>query len=282
MIGLAQQKQLNDTIEKIASQAKGAVGVAVVDLDTKERFLFKADQQYPMQSVYKFPLALAILHQVDEGKLDLDQMVHLTKEDLQIPYASPLREKYPEGNVDVSLADILRYTVSQSDNNGCDVLFRLAGGTNAVHRYIRSLGVRDINIAATEREMGKSWDVQYTNWCTPSAMADLLEAFYTKKFLSNSSTTFLWKIMTETVSAPGRIKGQLPSNAIVAHKPGTSSTNAAGVTAATNDVGIVELNNGRRFIIAVFIKNSTAEMEAREKAIAQIAKLVSTYHVHDK
>ncbi|NQW43094.1 MAG: serine hydrolase [Bacteroidetes bacterium] len=34
---------------------------------------------FPMQSIYKFHLALAIIYQVDSGKFSLDQKIALTK-----------------------------------------------------------------------------------------------------------------------------------------------------------------------------------------------------------
>jgi hypothetical protein len=155
-----------------------------------------------MQSVYKFPLALAVLHEVDRGKLSLQRQVRLTPRDLLPDTWSPLREKYPQGNVDVTLEEVLRYTVSLSDNNGCDVLLRLLGGTRAVDRYVRSLGVEGIAIAATEEEMHRGWDVQFTNWCQPVAMLSLLGGFYRQKHLSKASTATLWKMMVETPHRP--------------------------------------------------------------------------------
>ena len=106
---------------------------------------------------------------------------------------------------------------------------------------MHKLGVKDISIVATEREMTKGWGVQYTNWTTPSAMTDLLYQFYTGKCLSHASTQFLMKLMTESANSDKRIKGLLPAGIIVAHKTGTSNTSAGGVTAAVNDLGIITL-----------------------------------------
>lgn len=70
---------------------------------------------------------------------------------------------------------------------------------------------------------------------------------------------------------PMRIKGLLPQGTVVAHKTGTDATRNAK-TAATNDVGIVTLPDGRRLAAAVFVKDSTAAQAEREGAIAKIAK----------
>ncbi len=83
----------------------------------------------PMLSVFKFHIALAVLNQVDKGNLTLDQKILIKKSDLLENTWSPLREKYPDGNVELPLSEIITYTVAQSDNNGCDILLRLIGGT---------------------------------------------------------------------------------------------------------------------------------------------------------
>lgn len=265
---------LKDTIAVIAASAKATVGVAVMDLNTRETLTVNREKKFPMQSVFKFPLAMAILDQVDRGKLQLQQKIKVSKNDLSIPFASPLRDKYPEGNIDITLAELLRYTVSQSDNNGCDILFRLAGGTKAVNDYIHSIGANDIAIVATEKEMGVNSAVQYTNWCKPEAMLLLLEKLHSGTVLSKKSNAFLWQLMIETVNAPKRIKGALPAGTVVGHKPGTSGTSKDGFTATTNDVGIVELPDKRRFAIVLFICDSAADRQSREGAMASITKII--------
>lgn len=271
---LGQRAALRQKIEGVIGTSRADVGVSVLHLEKGDTLTVNGQKHYPMQSVYKFPLAMAVLHQVDKGKLSLGQKIRLTRRDLLPNTWSPLRDKYPQANVDVSLEEILRYTVSQSDNNGCDVLFRLLGGTRPVDAYVRSLGVKGMAIAATEEEMHRAWDVQFTNWSEPAAMTALLKLFYQRKHLSAASTDLLWKLMVETSTGPDRIKGLLPKETVVAHKTGTSDTNARGIAAATNDAGIVTLPNGEHFAIVVYVANSPADAKTREATIARITRAV--------
>jgi beta-lactamase class A len=268
-------------IEKIIPEAKGTVGVAIMGLEDRETFLFNEGLRYPMQSVYKFPLAMAVLDQVDKGKLSLNQKIRVTPKDLLPNTWSPIREKYPKGNVDLKLSEILAYTVSQSDNNGCDILFRLLGGPKKVDAYVQNLGVKSIVIAATEEEMHSEWKVQFTNWCKPRAMLRLLDILYKGKALSKTSNDFLLKIMTETTSGPNKIKGLLPKNAQVAHKTGLSDTKD-GILAATNDAGIMTLPNGEHVAIVVFVSNTPVDEKTRDGVIAQISKAAWDYFLAKK
>ena len=268
-------------IEKIIPEAKGTVGVAIMGLEDRETFLFNEGLRYPMQSVYKFPLAMAVLDQVDKGKLSLNQKIRVTPKDLLPDTWSPIREKYPKGNIDLKLSEVLSYTVSQSDNNGCDILFRLLGGPQKVDAYVQSLGVKSIVIAATEEEMHKEWNVQFTNWCKPRAMLRLLDILYKGKSLTKTSNDFLLKIMTETTSGPNKIKGLLPKNAQVAHKTGLSDTKD-GILAATNDAGIMTLPNGEHVAIVVFVSNTPVDEKTRDGVIAQISKAAWDYFLAKK
>src|SRR5215813_8851891 len=107
-----QTKSLNglrEQIEQISQTARGRVGVVVMLLETGASVSLNGTQHFPMQSVYKFPIAMAVLHQVDAGKLKLEQSVSVEKSDL-VPARlhSPIRDKYPQG-VNLSLKELLRY-----------------------------------------------------------------------------------------------------------------------------------------------------------------------------
>jgi beta-lactamase class A len=224
-----------------------------------------------MQSVFKFPLALKIFHDIEQGVYSLDQLVHIDEQDWVKGTLSPLRDSCKGQTVNVPLREIIRYTVSASDNNGCDILFRLAGGTGAVQDFIHEKGVRDIVIVATEAQMAQGWSVQYGDWCTPEAMTTLLRLFMEGRILSPASTRLLMQFLVETATGPRRIKGLLSSSMTVAHKTGTSNTNQEGITAATNDVGIITLPDGSHLIISVFVKDAHADETTREAVIARIA-----------
>jgi beta-lactamase class A len=260
--------ELRDRIEQISQAARGRVGVKATVLETGESVTLNGNQQFPMQSVYKFPIAMAVLAQVDQGKLKLDQKIRVEASD--ILQGSRVLDEKSQG-MEFSLAELLKYMVSESDGTSCDVLLKQVGEPKIVTEYLRGLGVNDIVVANTEKELGQDTAVQYRNYATPDAAVVLLRAFHEGKGLSKSSQALLLQLMTETTTGPKRIKGLLPDGTVVAHKTGTSST-VNGVTAATNDVGLVTLPNGRHLAIAVFVSDSGANDAVREGVIAKVAK----------
>jgi beta-lactamase class A len=274
---MAQQSALRQQIKDIIKPAKGIVGVSLLDLESRDTLSVNGDARLVMHSVMKFPIALTVLHWVDSGKLTLNQMIHIKKKDLPKTY-SPLRDKYPKGNVDVSVSDLLSYMVSLSDNDACDILLKVIDGPKTVQDYMLRLGIRGIAVRATEADMASSWELQYTNWCKPKEATLLLDKFYKGEILAKPTTDFLYKILTETTTGPHRIKGSLPAGTVVAHKTGTSPTNAEGLSPATNDVGIITLPNGKHLAISVFVCNSTDDETTRDAVIAKIAKAAFDFY----
>jgi beta-lactamase class A len=158
------------------------------------------------------------------------------------------------------------------------VLLRLIG-VDAVSKYLNELGINEIVIKNSEKEIGQDWDTQYRNWSSPAGSLQLLRSLHERRGLSEASQQLLYKFMIETPTFPTRLKGLLPKTAVVAHKTGSSGT-SNGITAATNDIGIITLPNGHHLAIAVFVSDSPTDLPTRERVIAQITKAIwdSTTH----
>lgn len=278
--GYAKKTAIQDLaakLQKVIDTASAKIGIGILGLDFRDSLVLNGQYRFPMQSVYKFPLAIAVLTDVDKGELALAQSIHIPAQSLDTATWSPLVKEYPHRDIDISLSDVLRYAISKSDNNACDILFRLAGGTASVNNYIHRLGIADMALKATEAEMKTAWPVQYTNWCRPAAMLRLLRLFYEGRLLSKESTALLMRWMTESENPPNRIKGLLPADAVVAHKTGTSDTNSQGMKAATNDVGIIILPDGRHYALVVYVSDYKGGVDRGAHIIATISRIVWDY-----
>ena len=226
-----------------------------------------AEAHPPMQSVFKLPLGLYVLHLVEQGKLQLDQPVRFEQADLFVPRAySPLQDKYPAAGVDVPLRELLRLSVSLSDNAAADILLRLVGGTEPVRLYIASLGMHGFMLRHNEHELHRDESLQYQDWFAPTAAVQLLRRIADRSPLNAEHTELLLGWM-KTTRLP-RLAALLPAGTAVAHKTGTSDT-VQGVSAATNDIGLITLPDGERLAVAVFLSDSTADDAGRDRAIAR-------------
>jgi beta-lactamase class A len=265
--------ELQKQIEAIAAVAKGKVGVAAEVLETGDTVSLKLNERFPMQSVYKLPIGMAFMKQVETGKFTLEQKIRVEKSDfVRQGMASPLRDRNPNG-ADLSALEILKFAVSDSDGTASDVLFKLLGGAQAMSKYFSDIGITEMVAANSEKEIGSDWETQYRNYSTPAAAIELLRTLHLQRGISESSRKLILQLMIETTTGPKRLKGLLPAGTIVAHRTGTSGSRN-GITAATNDIGIIDLPNGKHLLIAVFVSDSPADLNVREETIAKIAKAV--------
>lgn len=278
--GIAQSLQdIRKEIDKTILSKKAIVGYSIEGVEKNDTLSFNANCHFPMQSVFKFHIAIVILSEIDKGKLAVNQKIKINKNELLQGLYSPIREKYPEGTI-LTIKELLEYTVSHSDNVGCDVLLKLIGGPIIVENYFEKKGFKDISIKINEETMQGNWNSQYLNWITPKASNQILKTYYLnqKNELSQESHKLLWQLMKKTSTGGKRLRGKLPKGAVVAHKTGWSGTNKEGVTAAVNNIGIIFLPNKKQFYISVFVTESIESIETNEDIIAEIAKTVWDYY----
>ena len=246
---LAQQSKLETQLKQAIKDKKAEIGIAVI-INGKDTVTVNNDIHYPLMSVFK----------------------------LKPDTYSPLRDKYPQGGIEMSIADLLRYTLQQSDNNACDILFNYQGGPEAVNRYIHSLGVRECAIVGTETAMHEDLNLCYQNWTTPLAAAELLEIFRKKPLFAKVYKDFIYQTMVECQTGQDRLVAPLLDKKVtVGHKTGTGDRNAKGQQIGCNDIGFVLLPDGRIYSIAVFVKDSEENSQANSKTIADISRIVYEY-----
>lgn len=253
------------------------IGLSAIHLESGRRVSVRGAERFPMGSVYKFPIVLAALRRVDGGTLKLDQKITIEPKDFS-PGWSPLRDGANGKPVTLTVRELLRYTVSISDNTACDNTLRLLGGPAAVSKRMKELGVSGIRIDRPEKTIAGHLDepggrAHYAtdprDTATPDDMAALLVAFWNRRDgLSKASHDLLMQWMIETPTGVRRIKAVVPAGSVVAHKTGT-------MPGVVNDAAIVTSPDGRdHVVLVVFSKAGTTEEKVREDDVAAAAKKV--------
>jgi beta-lactamase class A len=266
------QTALQKEIRTIAGDARGKVAVACSLPGSALNCDLEAHSRPPMQSVFKLPLAIYALHLVEAGKFTLDQPIRFLPSDRILPETySPLQDKYPNGDVDIPLRELLKLASSVSDNTAADIVLRIAGGPGAVDSYIASLGVKGFHLEDGEHQLHRDATAQYRNWLEPAGAVQLLRRLNDNSPLTPEHTQLLLSWLKDSPTGPHRIKAGLPTGTVLMHKTGTSGVRD-GVAPATNDMGLIELPDGRRLALAVFVTDSKVDDTTRETVIARIAK----------
>ncbi len=251
------------------------IGVSAIHLESGRRVGIRGNERFPMGSVYKFPIVLTALQRVDAGTWKLDRKVTIQPKDFS-PGWSPLRDDAKGKPVTITVRELLRYTVSVSDNTASDNTLALLGGPAAVAKRMKELGVPGIRIDRPEKTIAQhlrepggraayASDVRDT--ATPDDMAALLVAFWNRRDgLSKASHDLLMHWMIATPTGARRIKAVMPNGSVVAHKTGT-------MPGTVNDAAIVTSPDGRNhYVIVVFSKAGRSPEKMREDDVAAAAK----------
>ena len=261
---------MTGAVKRTEKEARGKIGVSAKVVETRQGFSFHGTRHFPMQSVYKLPIAMAVLQSVEDGKLKLELVVQVREEDLIPPAGgSPLRDKHPKGG-EFTLEDLLRRAIVESDGTASDVLLRVMGGTRQVRRYLKEAGIRGIHVEHTEAQLIDDNHAQYVDHAEPDGMVDLLARLQEGKFLNAEHRKLLLGWMEETRTGKDRIRAGLPPETVVADKTGSSGM-TQGNAPATNDVGLITMPNGQHIAIAIFLSDAKVGTAARNAAIAHVA-----------
>ena len=257
-------------------KSDAVIGVAAVHLQSGKKVSVRNTERFPMGSVYKLPIALAVLRRIDTGTLSLDQMVTIEPRDFG-PGWSPLRDHANRQPITLSVGELVEHMVSVSDNTASDALLRLIGGPVAVSTRMAELGIGGIHVNRSEKEMASDlgkpggverYAIDERDTATPDDMLNLLVGFWRRNDgLSRELHEFLLDCMINTTTGPNRIKAALPNGATLAHKTGT-------MPGTNNDAGIVMLSNDEQIALVIFTKAAKAETALVEKDIAAVAAKV--------
>lgn len=264
------EKELAQRLKVICDRANGTVGLSVVHIETGKTFSINGQSRLPLYSVFKLPLAIAVLKDVEENRLRVDQKIHVTPAEIVpgVPENTALWQK----PVDFSVSELIDVSISRSDNTSSEKLLQLVGGPQKVTERMRSFGFQNLDIHSTVAEFVKSRD--NPNVGSAEDLANLLAQLHQGKLLQSSQQNLLIGFMQRATTGLRRLRGDLPAGTLVADKTGSGETDASTrAPKATNDVGIISLPSGRGHLaMAVLLSESRLSGIAQEKLIAELAR----------
>jgi len=290
-------------LETLARRAlPGTFAFAVLDLRSGGSWGVNADRTMPMMSDFKAPVAAAILSRIDAGTLSIKQTVTLTRRDIVAGSAVPSLGSTFEGErTTVTLGQLMKAAVSESDNTAVDALLRVLGGPRQMTAFLRENGIPSMVVRDDERGMARlsahlmgadappagesagqerqreeagyrDFLAAPPNTTTPNASALFLKKLWQTQLLSPASTHYLLDLMyAQTI--PNRLRGGVPAGARLADKTGTSGID--GKTAAWNDIGLVTWPDGHAIVIAAYLSDTTAAQHERDQLFADLARTVT-------
>ncbi len=133
---------LQETIGGHISAADAEFGVFIQHLQSRATVEVNADRLYLLASVFKIPILLEALAQVDEGRCRLDERIELGHHH-QLPTSMILQNL--DAGLRLTLRDLLTAMITVSDNTATDMVLARVGVENVMKR-LESWGLQDIAI----------------------------------------------------------------------------------------------------------------------------------------
>ncbi len=302
---------LTARIQQLGRSFDGQVGIAVQSVDRNWRTGWRADDLHPQQSVSKFFVALTALDGVDRGRLTMDDPVTLTRSDLTL-FNQPIAQRVlASGRYTTTVHALMVDAMTKSDNTANDKLMRVAGGPDAVRRFIADRGLGSIRFYEGERALqtriaGLTWSQSYSvgdafykarealpmpvrrslfnryiddpyDGAAPFALTETLARLQRGDLLSPSSTARLLTIMSNTRTGKNRLRGGLKPGWTLAHKTGTGQI-LAGTQAGYNDIGVLTAPDGSSYAVAVMIKKTATPLIVRMNLMNDVVRALIAQH----
>lgn len=264
---------IENILQEYINGKDARIGIAII-INGKDTVSVNGNRDFPMMSVVKFPLALTVANWVDTNNMSLSNTVTFSGKSLKEDTYSPMLKKYGKSRNAMTVRELLEWSLVESDNNAADILLNCVGGVSGATSKMRQIGISDeIVIGASEEDMHRDPYLSYLNRTTPLAMAQLFDKFNNEMRNASQSYSEISVMLEQCHTGLERLALPL-FNATIGHKTGTGFPTPEGRISAVNDCGYVNLPNGTRYSIAVFVADSGYDMAATSAIIAEISKIV--------
>lgn len=259
----------NEEVERLSAGSKPrAIAVAVHDFESGLRFSLGGDRWFHAASTIKVAVLLAVFRAVDEGRLHLDDSLHVRNRFISAADGSPFRlnpdsdampELYQWVGRTAKISALAEGMIAASSNLATNLLLDFMGV-----EYSRKV-LKDAQVDGVELRRGvedhAAHDRGINNEVTADGLVSLLSAVR-GDFLRNESKEQAIRILLEQ-RFNSMLPARLPAHAAVAHKTGEIST-------ACHDMGIVYLPE-REPYIAVILTEFDSEGNGRREVVAAIS-----------
>jgi len=251
-------------LEAIERHIGGRLGVFAARSDGAALLSHRASERFPMASTFKLALAMAILHAVERRRLSLNARVRYGRGEL-LDYSPVTTAHLSLG--EMTVAALCAAALQHSDNTAANLLLTQLGGPASVTSFLRAIGDGVTRLDRNEPDVNQATPGDPRDTTTPTAAARDLLQLARGEVLDPAHTALLLSWLRGSTTGGTRIRAGVPSSWIVADKTGTHHTGG-------NDIALLWRSpTSRPSVLCVYTTGVTIDSSARDRAIADIARL---------
>ncbi|WP_329403635.1 class A beta-lactamase [Streptomyces virginiae] len=245
------------------------LGVYALDTASGRTVVHRADELFPMCSVFKTLAAAAVLRDLDHDGAHLAKRIHYTLQDVTDAGGGSITEKPENITSGLTVAELCSAAIAQSDNAAGNLLLRELGGPTAVTRFCRSLGDRTTRLDRWEPELNSAEPSRVTDTTSPRAIGRTYARLALGDALDSGDRERLNRWLLSNTTSGDRLRAGLPKDWAVADKTG------AGSYGTNNNVGIAWPPGRPPMVLAILSTMPEATAPRDNTLIARTAKLLA-------
>ena len=251
------------------------IGIAFVS--ARDTVTVNNGGHYPMMSVFKLHQSLAVANTLARQGKGFDSVLYIHDTELDRNTWSPMLKKYGEGDLSISVGELLRYALVSSDNNASNLLFKYIASPAETDGFVRSVAVdTSFAIRCSEAEMKQDHSLSGLNYSTPLSAALLIRQVFTSDLVERGMQDSIQAALTAVATGRNRLGAAIADTegVLFAHKTGSGYRDDSGRLMAYNDVGYFRFPDGSDYSLVVFIRDFAGSEEEASAVIAGISRYV--------
>lgn len=262
--GLAKQ------LRSLEQEYSARLGVFARNTVTGQSVMYRADEHFPICSVFKTLAAAAVLRDLDHNGTFLARRIRYTSEYVMNSGYHPITGK-PENLADgMTVGELCAANVSHSDNGAANLLLRELGGPTAITRFCRSIGDRTTRLDRWEPALNSAEPWQKTDTTSPRAIGHTYARLILGSALAAEDRSRLTRWLISNTTNGARFRAGLPADWTLADKTGGGKE--YGVA---NDVGVVWPPGKSPLVLAVLSTKYAPEGPTDNSLVAKTATLLA-------
>jgi beta-lactamase class A len=271
-----QDSLLEQIQARIARDSAAYVGLAYIDLGSRDTLFLNADSSFHAASTMKVPVMIELFRRANTGSFRMDQRLLMVNQFASIVDGSRYSldvgsdsdsTLYHQIGERVRVDSLLRLMITRSSNFATNTLITLVGA-DAVTKTMRELGAARIQVLRGVED-GKAFEKGLNNTTTARDLAIILRAIAEGRAASPAATRDMLAILSAQ-EFNEKIPAGLPPGMRVAHKTGD-------ITAVSHDAAIV-YPAGRKPYVLVVLTRGISDGARSAKLIADISSIVFTHN----
>ncbi|WP_037674491.1 class A beta-lactamase [Streptomyces globisporus] len=256
-------------LRRLEREHTARLGVFARDMRTGRTVAHRADERFPMASVFKTLAVAAVLRDLDHDGEFLARRVRYTEAYVARSGHSPVTGSAENVSGGMTVSGLCDAALRFSDNTAANLLLERLGGPAGVTRFCRSTGDRVTRLDRWEPELNSAEPWRVTDTTTPYAIGLGYARLVLGDALEPHDRERLTGWLLRNTTSTERFRRGLPADWLLADKTGSGRYGGAG------DVGIAWRPDGTPIVLAVLTTRPEEDAPADNPLVAGTATLLA-------